>query len=523
MQRFRFFMLLLVCTAVVILSAPGAAAAHGSPSGGVSDAGGIAGAASSASSGTSGVSSSVPPADSGPTESSTDEEPAQAAGGDRGAEPGISEDGGAAGEPGSPPAGHEDTDRSPDNGQGQESQQDFGSGYDSAPGPWYTKQVEPSWNPEAGSSQAGQEDQGRSLDNGQGQGSSQNVGSGDDSAQGPRIAGQGEPSGKSEAGIGGGPQSGFMGADAPGETANRVLREGSGFQGGGEFRTHAGIIVFGTAVGMARGSDIRNSPAPGDGGAGRPSREGAPEPPWHPSRDTAPKSVPPETAARIEKGGSESPSRARAKREEESDEVPETCCHVPEAPAPDSVPGLAPFFLFSLFGFRRIQKKNVLDNDCRRAVFHAIGDAPGIDAVSLSERLEMNINTLRYHLAKLLATDKITYLSRPGTVRYYLNQGRYSPFEQLVLHYLRAETAGSIILLVSERPGISRQDLAAVLGISGPSVTRHMQQLSSESIVRNEPDGRANHYYLTEEAALLLKKFQIILTGIPVGVYPAPV
>jgi len=47
--------------------------------------------------------------------------------------------------------------------------------------------------------------------------------------------------------------------------------------------------------------------------------------------------------------------------------------------------------------------------------------------------------------------------------------------------------------------------------------------LSSEGIVRNEPDGRANHYYLTEEAALLLKKFQVIRTGIAGRVSPAPV
>ena len=521
MQRFRFFMLLLVCMAVLILCVPGAAAAHGSPSGGGSDPGGSAGAASPASS--SGFSSSAPSAGSGITVSSAGEEAAQTGKLDWGTEPGISEYGAAAGDLVSSPAGQEDQGRLSDNDQGPESQQDFGSGSDSAPGPRLTEQDEPSRKPEAGSPQAGHEDTDRSPYNGQERGSSQDLDSGEDSAQGPRFGGQDEPSRNPEAGIRGEPQSGFMGADAPGETAGRVLKEGSGFQNGCEIRIHAGIIVFGAAGGMARGSDLMTSPPPGDGGTGRPSRDGAPEPPWHPSRETAQKSVPPETAARIEQGNSDSPSRARGKREEESGEVQEACCRVPATPAPDSVPGSALFFLFSLFGFRRIQKKNVLDNDCRRAVFQAIGDAPGIDAVSLSEQLEMNINTLRYHLAKLLATDKITYLSRPGTVRYYLNQGRYSPFEQLVLHYLRAATAGSILQLVSERPGISRQDLAAAVGISGPSVTRHMQQLSSEGIIRNDPDGRANHYHLTEEAALLLKKFQVNRTGIPVRVSPAAV
>jgi len=467
-------MLLLVCTAVVILCIPGAASAHGSSPGGGSggsDSGGTAGAASPASSGPSGFSSSAPASGYGTTESSAGEEVAQTTGADRGADPGISEHGAAAGDPDSPQAGQEEPGRSPDNDQGPGSAQDFGAGDDSAPGPRFTEQDESSRKPEAG--------------------------------------------------IPGEPQYGFMGADAPAETANRVLMEGIGFQGGDEIRSPAGIIVFGAAGGMARGSDIRNAPGPGEGAAGGHSREGTPNPPWHPSRDT--KSVPPETAARIDQGTSESPSRPRAKREEESDEEQESRSSVAAAPASDSISGSILFFLFSLFGFRRIRKKNVLENDCRRAVFHAIADAPGIDAVSLSQRLEMNINTLRYHLAKLLATDKITYHSRPGTVRYYLNQGMYTPFEQLVLHYLRAGTAGRIIRFVSERPGITRQDLAAVLGISGPSVTRHIQQLSAEGIIRNEPDGRANHYYLTNETALLLKKFQVLMTGSAGRVSPAPV
>jgi predicted transcriptional regulator len=473
MRWSRFFMLMLVCTAVVILCIPGAASASGSQSGdrsGGSAPGETAGAASSASSGHSGFSSPGPAQGSGTTMSSPGGESAQAAGADRGAEPGISEQGAAAGDRDSPQDG-QDAGRSPDNDQGPGSPQDFGSGEDSAPG--------------------------------------------------PRFADQDEPSRKPESGIPGGPQSGFMGADATAETTDRILRERIGFQGGDEIRSPAGIIVFGAAGGIARSSDIRNAPGSGEGAAGGHPRESAPKPPWYPSRDT--KSVPPETAARIEPGISESQSRPRAKREDEPDEVQESCSSVPAAPAPGSVPGSTLFFLFSLFGFRRIRKKNVLENDCRRAVFHAIADAPGIDAVSLSRTLEMNINTLRYHLAKLLATDKITYLSRPGTVRYYLNQGIYTPFEQLVLHYLRAGTAGRIIRLVSERPGISRQDLAAAMGISGPSVTRHIQQLSTEGIIRNDPDGRANHYYLTHETALLLKKFQVTPTGSAGRVSPAPV
>lgn len=381
---------------------------------------------------------------------------------------------------------------------------------------------------DTGRGTSGQQDSGPSPDPGQGRGSPMDSGDGGDDRV--SIPGPGEPAGSArmtEAGFmdehkveSAGPGAG-AGADVPG-MVQRNSGDDRGSGQAGNIGPSAGIAVVGAAGGLAWGSDTMQGFARGDGSFGSPAREGGHEPPRDPHRDTAHRNVPPETPARIEPENSGSPSRSKGKREEEQDN-PSAPYPWGEPPRdPGSVPGKALFFIFSLFGFRRIRKKNVLENDCRKAVFQAIADAPGIDAVSLSRRLEMNINTLRYHLTQLLVFDKITYLARPGTVRYYLNQGMFSPFEQIFLHYLNAGTAGRIIMLVSERPGVSRKDLAEVLGITGPSVTRHIQELSSEGIIRNEPDGRANHYYLTDAAALLLTKLQVIPSGRAARASPAP-
>lgn len=462
----RIFILLLVCMAVGILCVPGAASAHGSAQRGEpggSDSGSTGSAGSPASSGLPGFSHSAHSEGSGTPAAATGAGTARADGMNGAAESGTGGHGAAAGDTGSFHAGE----------GGERDSSETGV--------------------RAGSSQV----------------------SGTDHAPVPGPAEQGESARITDSGSSGGPQPGIPGAAAPG-SGHGVPGDGSRYQRTDGIGISAGFVLMGAAGGTARGSGTIQVPVMGDEGPGGPAREGSHRPPCDPCRDAAQKSAPPETPARIEQGNSEPSAKPRGKREDEQEGVRDTCSHTPAARTPDSVPGKAIFFLFSLFGFRRIRKKNVLENDRRRAVFQAIADTPGMDAVSLSRRLEMNINTLRYHLAKLLATDKITYLSRPGAVRYFLNQGKYSPFEQVFFHFLMTGTAGRIMQLVSERPGISRKDLAAVLEISGPSVTRHIQELSSEGIIRNEPDKRANHYYLTDEADQLFGKWPIV----PAGLHP---
>lgn len=487
MHRSRFLTILLVCTAVAILCIPGAASAHGPDAGsgsggseyGGSSPGGITGADSPASSADPGFSSPAHESGAGTREPGPAAETAPGPGKEETGS-GLTEPGESSGDSGPHQAGFVKDEGSPVSGQGTGSYQVSGDSGDSPP-------------PSSGfSEQHG-------------------------SAENPESDHEGAWPGS------GGPDTGAGSGEAATRTAVRNPNDDNGSGQAGRMGTPAGIIAVSAAGGMMRGSDSMTFPVQGDGGAGAAAREGTPRPSRELPRDHAQKSLPPETPATLEQEARPEGSRSRGKREEEQYGEQKTSSCAPSTQVPDAGPGKTFGLLLSLFGFRRIRKKNVLENESRKAVFQAIADAPGMDAVALSRSLEMNINTLRYHLAKLLATDKITYLSRPGAVRYYRNQGMFSPFEQVFLYYLNAGTAGRIIGLVSETPGISRKDLAAILGISGPSVTRHIRELSSEGIIRNEPDGRANHYFLTKEAALHLARLRALPTGVADSVSQAPV
>jgi hypothetical protein len=209
----------------------------------------------------------------------------------------------------------------------------------------------------------------------------------------------------------------------------------------------------------------------------------------------------------------DSPPRKRARRTGLL--VPVIDTTVPGIPS-STQPAL-PLFPISLLlfgGYRRISKNNVLEHDARNIIYRAITDRPGIEVKTLSDMTGINENTLRYHSAMLASTGKITCFVRPGVVRYFRNQGLYSQFEQVVFHYLWTDTPRWILWLLSDHPGMTRQQIADALAISGPSVTRQMERLIEDGIVENRLPGRSNHYELTKDAALTLNRLMAGFTGI---------
>ena len=177
-------------------------------------------------------------------------------------------------------------------------------------------------------------------------------------------------------------------------------------------------------------------------------------------------------------------------------------------PAPSASPlqSLFPLNMLIIGGFRRISKKNVLEHDARHVIYQAITASPGIDVKTLTDMTGINENTLRYHVDRLVATGKISCFTRPGLVRYFQNQGAYSQFEHMVFHYLWTDTPRGILWLLYQHPGPTRQHIADALVISGPSVTRQMDNLIEDGVVENRFPGRSNHYYLTAEAAQTIDK-----------------
>ena len=210
--------------------------------------------------------------------------------------------------------------------------------------------------------------------------------------------------------------------------------------------------------------------------------------------------LPPASGQSRDESKEEPLSRQKSKRMGFLSWIPDPI--VPD-PAPSSFPlqSLIPLNMLLFGGFRRISKKNVLEHEARHVIYQAITATPGIDVKTLTDMTGINENTLRYHVDRLVATGKVSCFTRPGVVRYFQNQGAYSQFEHNVYHYLWTDTPRGILWLLYQHPGLTRQHIADTLAISGPSVTRQMDNLIEDGIVENRFPGRSNHYYLTAEAA----------------------
>ncbi len=142
-------------------------------------------------------------------------------------------------------------------------------------------------------------------------------------------------------------------------------------------------------------------------------------------------------------------------------------------------------------GHRRISRKNALEHDVRRAAYLCIRENPGINHSSLSRRLEINVGTLRYHLATLCETGKVRSEHDHGLLRYYAS-GRVAREEE---GYPLNGTRRRILGLLMQDPGMTRKEVASALDIVGASVTWHMSLLIRDGIVQSERDGRLVRYF----------------------------
>jgi predicted transcriptional regulator len=160
-------------------------------------------------------------------------------------------------------------------------------------------------------------------------------------------------------------------------------------------------------------------------------------------------------------------------------------------------------------GIRRIYAKNVLDHTERAAVYALIVATPGVDLSGISAGLDMNRQTLRYHLELMESFSKIVVVRDHGATRYYENHGRFSAIERNVLLHLWNPTAGRILSLITEVPGITQSGIAGRLAITAPTVRWYMQRFEEDGIIIARHEGRYTRYALTNEAS----RYVVIAAG----------
>jgi predicted transcriptional regulator len=146
-------------------------------------------------------------------------------------------------------------------------------------------------------------------------------------------------------------------------------------------------------------------------------------------------------------------------------------------------------------GYRRLSGKNILDHEKRHLIYTTVLLNPGIGIPALASQTGINLHTLRYHLGYLMQHKKIACIEQGGGCHFFENHGKYNAEDQQKILYQRYPTTSRILSLVATQPGITRGEIAAELGLAGPSVTRWTHRLIAGGVVSEVRDGRCVHYY----------------------------
>lgn len=162
-------------------------------------------------------------------------------------------------------------------------------------------------------------------------------------------------------------------------------------------------------------------------------------------------------------------------------------------------------------GFSRLTRKNILDNSSREIIYRCVKENPGAQLADLNKLTGFTYKNLIYHLDLLVNTGKITAGECKNTTRYFENSGKYSPEERTMLMYLNHQRDKNIIEVVFRNPGISRNEISRLVGISGPTISWHMRFLRNDNIVEQKKEGTVVRHYISEK---MIKVYGSLLPGV---------
>ncbi|MFA6361949.1 winged helix-turn-helix transcriptional regulator [Methanoregula sp.] len=169
--------------------------------------------------------------------------------------------------------------------------------------------------------------------------------------------------------------------------------------------------------------------------------------------------------------------------------------------------------MFAYLGYRKITAASVLTNATRSRIYETIVADPGIYFNELVRQTGVARSTLRYHIALLKMTGKITASKTGSDVRYFENSGKFSEAEQKILAFLHNDRERFICEYLIRNPATTRGDLEKVLGISGAAVTWHTNRLRDAGVLAVTKTGRTVQYSIAQDAARALDKYHPQVTG----------
>lgn len=121
----------------------------------------------------------------------------------------------------------------------------------------------------------------------------------------------------------------------------------------------------------------------------------------------------------------------------------------------------------------------------RSAIEGYLSTTPGAHFSKIRDDLQLGTGEAQHHLRELVDAGRVE-TRRDGDYRRYFPAGRFSPFEQTALGYLRRTTPRGMIVELLRDPAATGSDLAAALDVSQPTVSKYATKLEGAGVLSRE-------------------------------------
>ena len=138
------------------------------------------------------------------------------------------------------------------------------------------------------------------------------------------------------------------------------------------------------------------------------------------------------------------------------------------------------------------------ESDAPDAILGYVTATPSAHFSKVRDDLKLGTGETQHHLRRLEGEGAIES-REDGDYRRFFPAGRFSEFEQVALGYLRRATPRGMVVALLRNPDATGADLAAGLGVSRPTVSKHAARLEEAGLL-----SRADGYELERPETLLL-------------------
>lgn len=124
-------------------------------------------------------------------------------------------------------------------------------------------------------------------------------------------------------------------------------------------------------------------------------------------------------------------------------------------------------------------------SEVRDAIVGYLAATPGAHFSKLRDDLKLGTGETQHHLRRL-EDDAVIEHRKDGEYKRYFPAGRFSPFEQRALGYLRRETPRRMLIELLKSPEVSGSEIAENVSVSPSTVSKYAAGLETAGMLSRE-------------------------------------